>query len=101
MASFLIDLTAVACIVLLLTDGISSQNAADDNNVVQMPPQIADNPDPCGRRHHVEVGQTCASVAQVNQLRVSDLLLLNPGLKCGQFFAEVDICVDKCAYLHL
>lgn len=62
---------------------------------VFMPDQIADEEDPCARRHHVEDGESCAVVAAMNGISVEDLLLLNPGMKCNPFFSGINLCIDK------
>ncbi|GAU90320.1 hypothetical protein RvY_02752-3 [Ramazzottius varieornatus] len=62
---------------------------------VSMPDQIADEEDPCARRHHVEEGQSCAVVAAMNGISVEDLLMLNLGMKCNPFFSGINLCIDK------
>ncbi|OQV14558.1 hypothetical protein BV898_11279 [Hypsibius exemplaris] len=81
------------CLIGLFLHVVVAQQP-NDNAAVQMPPQIADEEDPCGKRHHVEIGQTCAFVATANHLTIDELLLLNPGLKCNPFFSDVNLCVD-------
>ena len=85
----------IALISCLLCVKWASSQAAETQRVVSMPDQIADDEDPCARRHHVEDGQSCAIVAMLNRITVEDLLLLNPGMKCNPFFSGVNLCIDK------